>query len=94
MFPEQTVRYLSISSERAVAAEADRPQPNFYIAETYRTKIARLAETLTDPDARLEAAEHIRSLVGRAMLTPGARHGEVDIALIPDSEAVTRKEEG
>lgn len=47
------------------------------IADTYRRRVARLAETLDDPETRLEAAAAIRSIVGRIVLTPGEKRGEV-----------------
>src|SRR3546814_14458862 len=46
-----------------------------------RARIERLAEALADPDASLQAAEAIRSLVGQVVLTPGTERGQVHAAL-------------
>src|SRR3546814_11998539 len=51
------------------------------IAESYRARIERLAEALADPEASLQAAEAIRSLVGQVVLTPGTERGQVHAAL-------------
>jgi len=91
---DELERQKTEAEARLARRPADRPDATPDIDKVYRAKIADLAPTLADPDARLQAGEHIRTLVGRAVLTPGARRGEVDIALIPDPEAVTRKEEG
>lgn len=47
------------------------------IADIYRRRVARLAETLDDPETRLEAAAAIRSIVGRIVLTLGEKRGEM-----------------
>ena len=51
------------------------------IAATYRRRVARLAATLEDPETRLEAANAIRSLVGKVVLYPGDKRGEVRATL-------------
>jgi site-specific DNA recombinase len=69
----------------AVLAEAvEEPvllHPN--MAEVYRAKVARLAEALNDEHERTEAAEIIRGLVDRIVLTPkegdGRRSLSVDL---------------
>ena len=48
-------------------ASADVPDIHPNIAELYRAKVIRLAETLTEPDANDSAREDIRSLVGEVV---------------------------
>jgi len=66
---------------RLPGVPADLPDVNPNIAEHYRAKVARLAETLADPEAGREAAEAIRALIGAITLTPGARRGEINATL-------------
>jgi hypothetical protein len=40
------------------------------IADAYRRKVERLAETLRDPDTKLEAVTALRSIIGRVVLNP------------------------
>lgn len=51
------------------------------IAEIYKRKVAKLTETLEDPQARLDASADIRSLVGKIVLHPGEKRGEVHATL-------------
>ena len=46
-------------------------RPN--VAESYRSKVAKLAEALADSEANGEAAQAIRSLIGEVVLTPGEK---------------------
>ena len=46
------------------------------IAEHYRAKVIRLAETLAEPEVNGEAREDIRSLIGEVVITPGEKRGE------------------
>jgi site-specific DNA recombinase len=46
------------------------------IAEHYRAKVIRLAETLADQEANVETREDIRSLIGDVVITPGETRGE------------------
>jgi site-specific DNA recombinase len=61
---------------RLAEAPADVPDVLPNIAEHYRAKVIRLAETLSEPDSNLEAREDIRSLVGEVVITPGEKRGE------------------
>ena len=61
---------------RLAQAPADLPDVHPNIAEHYRTKVIRLAETLAEPDSNGEAREDIRSLIGEVVITPGERRGE------------------
>ena len=49
-----------------------------------RRKVERLAEALADPRDRDEAAEAIRGLIERIVLTPGEKRGELHAALHGD----------
>jgi hypothetical protein len=51
------------------------------IAEIYKRKVARLTETLEDPNTRLDASSDIRSLVGKIVLHSGDKRGEVHATL-------------
>ena len=46
------------------------------IAEHYRAKVIRLAETLAEPESNGETREDIRSLIGEVVITPGEKRGE------------------
>ena len=66
---------------RLRTAEPEMPDVNPNIAEVYRRKVARLAETLTDPQTNQEASMAIRSLIGDIVLMPGTKRGEVHATL-------------
>ena len=53
-------------------------------AEIVRRKVERLSEALADPRDRDGAAEAIRGLIERIVLTPGAKRGEMHAALHGD----------
>ncbi len=69
---------------RLVNAPADVPDVHPNIAELYRAKVMRLADTLNEPGSSHEAREDIRSLVGEVVLTPGEKRGEVYAVLRGD----------
>ena len=71
-------------NERLAADPADIPDIHPNIAIVYRRKVERLAEALADPRDRDEAAEAIRGLIERIVLTPGAKRGELHAALHGD----------
>ena len=66
---------------RLAAAPADVPDIHPNISEIYRRKVERLAEALTFPKERQEAADALRALIERVVLTPGAKRGEVNAML-------------
>jgi hypothetical protein len=66
---------------RLAEAPADVPDMHPNIAELYRAKVTRLAETLADPESNGEAREDIRSLVGEVVLTPGEKRGQINAIL-------------
>ncbi|MCY3878125.1 MAG: hypothetical protein OXF74_02975 [Rhodobacteraceae bacterium] len=53
-------------------------------AAVYRHKVERLGEALKRPDERAEAADAIRGLIERIVLTPGEKWGEVHATLHGD----------
>lgn len=66
------MRVIAWLSSQATA-EAPDVHPN--VAEVYRTKVVRLAETLAEPNSNGKAREDTRSLVGEVVITPGEQHG-------------------
>jgi site-specific DNA recombinase len=66
------------SLARAAAAPPD-VHPN--VSEIFRTKVARLADTLNDPTDRAEAAVAIRNVITRVVLTPADGPGELRATL-------------
>ncbi len=70
--------------ERLAAVPVDMPDIHPRIADIYRRKVERLAEALADPRDRDEAAEAIRGLIERIVLTPGPKRGELHAALHGD----------
>src|SRR6266481_1078547 len=73
---EELVQQKAEIEARLADAPADLPDVHPNIAEHYRAKVIRLAETLAEPGSNGEAREDIRSLVGEVVITPatsGAR---------------------
>ena len=66
------------------AVPADLPDIHPNVAAVYRRKVERLAEALKCPDERAEAADAIRGLIERIVLTPGEKWGEVHATLHGD----------
>jgi site-specific DNA recombinase len=62
--------------KRLAEVPADMLDVHPNIAEHYRTKVIRLAETLAEPESNGEAREDIRSLVDEVVITPGEKRGE------------------
>ncbi|MDP3600888.1 MAG: recombinase family protein [Bosea sp. (in: a-proteobacteria)] len=58
-------------------APADKPDLLPNVAAIYAQKVARLTEALNHPDVRVEAAEALRMLIDKIVLTPGPQRGEV-----------------
>ena len=69
-------------------AEAHEPPPLLHpnMAEMYRQKVTELAAALGHPESRLEAAELLRTLVERIVLTP--ENGTLSITLRTASAGV------
>jgi len=66
---------------RLVGAPQHVPDIHPGIAEIYKRKVAKLTETLGDPDTRLDASSDLRALVGRIVLHPGDKRGEIHATL-------------
>ena len=85
--PTMKARMAELERERveitARLAEAPQGIPDIHpgIAEIYKRKVAALTETLKDPATRLDASSDIRSLVGKIVLHPGEKRGEVHATL-------------
>ena len=85
--PSMKARMAEFEREKAEItarlAEAPVGIPDVHpgIAEIYKRKVAKLTETLEDPQARLDASAEIRSLVGKIVLHPGEKRGEVHATL-------------
>lgn len=76
---------LETRQDSLTASLADIPQdvPDLHpnIAETYRCRIERLTETLSQPSNALEAADTIREIIDRVVVTPGENRGSYSITL-------------
>ncbi|CAH0340473.1 zinc ribbon domain-containing protein [Rhizobium sp. CECT 9324] len=76
---------LEAKQDSLTARLADIPQnvPDLHpgIAETYRRRIERLTETLSQPGNALEAADTIREIIDRVVVTPGENRGSYSITL-------------
>jgi DNA-directed RNA polymerase subunit L len=59
----------------------DVPDIHPGVADAYRRKVDRLIETLDDPDSRMEALADIRSLIGKIVVLPSEKRGEVHATL-------------
>jgi len=59
----------------------DVPDIHPGIAETYRRRIERLTEALSHPDDALEAADAIREVIDRIVVTPGEQRGSYTVTL-------------
>lgn len=68
-------------SARLAAAPTDVPDLHPNIATLYRKRVERFTQALTDHDDGRLAAEALRSLIGKIVLTPGDKRGEVHAEL-------------
>jgi DNA invertase Pin-like site-specific DNA recombinase len=62
----------------------DVPDIHPNISEAYRRSIERLTEALSHPDDALEAADAIREVIDRIVITPGQQRGENHVTLQGD----------
>ncbi|WP_137754122.1 recombinase family protein [Sphingopyxis sp. L1A2A] len=85
--PAMKARMAELEREKAEVAarlaEAPRGIPDIHpgIAEIDQRKVERLTETLAEPETRLDASSDIRALVGKIVLHPGAKRGEIHATL-------------
>ena len=75
-------------AERLATVPADIPDIHPNIAIVYRRKVERLAEALANSRDRDEAADAIRGLIERIVLTPGEKRGQMDAALHGDLDTI------
>lgn len=85
--PAMKARMAELEQEKAeiTARLAEAPQniPDLHpgIAEIYKRKVERLTETLSDQETRPDVASDIRSLIGKIVLHPGPKRGEIHATL-------------
>ncbi|MDP2331420.1 MAG: hypothetical protein Q8M19_12100, partial [Reyranella sp.] len=68
-------------ADRLAQAPADIPDVHPNVSNIYRKNVVRFTEALDDPDGGREAAQALRSLIGKIVLTPGKKRGEVHAEL-------------
>jgi site-specific DNA recombinase len=66
---------------RMADAPQDFPDMHPGIAETYRRRIERLTAALDHPDDAAEAAEAIREIIDRIVITPGPTRRDLSVTL-------------
>ena len=66
------------------ATPADVPDIHPRIADDFRRRVKRLAESLANPDDRDKAAKTIRGLIKRIVISPDKKRGEMEITLCGD----------
>lgn len=79
---------LEAKQDSLTARLSDAPQdvPDIHpgIAETFRRRIERLTAALGHPDDALEAADAIREVIDRIIITPGERRSSYSVTLQAD----------
>jgi hypothetical protein len=68
-------------TSRLSDAPQDVPEIHPRMAETYRRRIERLTATLDHPDDALEAADALREVIDRVVVTPNEKHRSYTITL-------------
>ncbi|MCG2842283.1 recombinase family protein [Sandaracinobacter sp. RS1-74] len=71
----------SLTTARLSDTPQDVPDIHPGIAETFRRRIERLTAALDHPDDALEAADAIREVIDRIVITPGKRRGSYSVTL-------------
>lgn len=62
-------------------APADVPDVHPNVADIYRRKVERLVEALAHPEEHDQAAQALRAVIDKIVVTPGAKRGEVHAVL-------------
>jgi hypothetical protein len=65
-------------------SEAPKPPVHPAMAQRYRLEVNNLKKALESKDARAEAAEHLRALIGKIVLTPEPGRDDLRIDLHGD----------
>jgi hypothetical protein len=68
-------------TERMVRPPVNLPDVHPNVADIYRRKVARLADALNHPEDRHEAADALRGLIERIVLTPGPKPRQLGAVL-------------
>lgn len=68
-------------TERLADIPEDTPDVLPGISSAHERKVAQLAEALNHPDDRQAAAQALRALIEKIVLTPGAKRGELEATL-------------
>jgi hypothetical protein len=83
---------LEARQDSLTARMSDAPQdvPDIHpgIAEIYRRRIERLTDALSHPDDAAEAAEAIREIIGRIVITPGPTRRDLSVTLQSELGAI------
>ena len=73
---------------RLSEAPADLPDIHPNIGDIYRRRIERLTEALNHPDDAREAAEALREVIDRIVISPGKKRGDLQITLHGDLDTI------
>jgi len=75
-------------TERMERPPVDLPDIHPNVADIYRRKVAHLADALNYPEDRHEAADALRGLIERIVLTPGPKPRQLEATLCGDLETI------
>ena len=73
---------------RLSEAPVDLPDIHPNIGDLYRRRIERLTEALNHPDDAREAAEALRQVIDRIVISPGEKRGDLQITLHGDLDTI------